>query len=140
MSRDQAQRDDRRYVSPMQWTIFGLIMATSLLALYRCGSISAKIDGYEALAYETLRRCEPVRDALGEEIGPALVGLQYGTSAAGKRSGAADWSIAVSGSRGRGTYTFEAFKTDGEWELQTGQLRVDGRVIDVVDCAKTETF
>jgi len=115
-------------------TSFVMAFVIALAIGSNCGRLSAKISGYEEVAFEPLKRCLLARSTLGEGIGVPMVGCQTGSTQTSVSSGSAIWKMSVAGTKARGTYKFSALKEDGRWVLRNAQLDVGERSIDIVTC------
>lgn len=119
-------------------SIFFVVILISLVSGTNCGRFAAKMSGYEEVVFGPLQSCELAQEALGEDIGVAVVGCQTGSTQTSANGGSAAWHMPVSGSKARGSYAFTATRdADGQWGLRGGFLTVDERTINVVSCIET---
>lgn len=138
-SQGKVARRSGRGAGAMFGSLFFFAIVTSLVFGTNCGRFAAKMSGYEEVVFGPLQSCGLVEEALGDDIGIAMVGCQTGTTQTSPGSGSAAWQMPVSGSKGRGSYGFTATKgSDGRWELRGGLLKVEDRVINVIQCTESK--
>ncbi len=94
---------------------------------------SCGMDGAETQVIQMIEACPSAVDTLGTGVS-AAPGLSCGNLETGGGSGYADWSFAVSGSKGRGTVSFVANESGGVWNVQYADLEVDGHTTNLVAC------
>ncbi|RVU41427.1 hypothetical protein EA187_18970 [Lujinxingia sediminis] len=133
------RRGDRGSGARGGWFV-AVAFVSALVFGSNCGRFSAKLSGYEEVVFGPLQTCGPVEELLGQDIGVPAVGCQTGSTQTSSGGGSAAWHMPVSGSKGRGSYSFTANKNaHGTWELRGGLLKVEERVIDVVRCVEMST-
>jgi hypothetical protein len=93
-----------------------------------------RLGGDQRAAINALRECPRARALLGDDPGPAWVGCMTGKSKSGCDTGTSRWQLPVSGDKGRGTYSFYATMTGGEWKLSAGTLEVGDETLDIAAC------
>jgi hypothetical protein len=91
----------------------------------------SSMDDSHQVALDALRNCPRAHAALGDDIDAAWFGLHTGESSTGGGFGNASWSFAVTGSRGRGDFWYNAQMQGGEWRIVNASLEVDGETIQV---------
>jgi hypothetical protein len=94
---------------------------------------SCGMSGAEEQVIQMIEACPSATRALGSDVS-AAPGMSCGNMETGGGSGYADWSFAVSGSRGRGSVSFVATERGGTWNVQNANLEVDGRTTNLVAC------
>jgi len=96
---------------------------------------AASCMGYNDLVMGRLRSCPQAQQLLGDDIGPAYVGMSCGNAETEGSFGRASWSMPVRGSNGRGTYQFAAEKRGSGWQMLSGQLTANGQTVDILSCS-----
>lgn len=96
-----------------------------------CPRACSSIDDSHQVALDELRRCPRAHVLLGRDIDAAWVGMHTGESSSGGSYGSAQWSFAVEGSSGRGTYSYSAVQRGGPWELTSATLVAGGQTVQV---------
>jgi len=91
-------------------------------------------SGYQDFVMGKLQACPHARALLGEDVGPSYVGIACGSSESGGGRDYAKWSVPVSGSKGRGTYSYYLDGQGSQWVMTQAQLDVGGQVIDIANC------
>jgi len=130
-SRGAARRGRRILIFGVS-AIFWLCFAAGFASPKAC----AMVGGPSALdeALETVRACNRAKEALGDDIGPALTGCTTGKSRTGGGTGSASWNTTIEGTKGKGSLSWSARKADGKWTVVRASLSVSGSSIDVLDC------
>jgi len=108
--------------------VLGVFAATPMLAT--CG-------GHDELVTEALLRCPRAKELLGDDAHPARLGMACGSTETSGGSGRASWKLPYTGSRDRGTVSFDAEKRGGEWMLLNAVLEVGDETIDLQACSGT---
>ena len=101
------------------------------MAVLFCPKMCATLDESHRVAMEELKGCARAREVLGEDLDAAWVGTSSGESSSGVNSGSASWSLTVSGSRGRGDYSFSAQKDVNGWHVTSATLIANGETISI---------
>jgi hypothetical protein len=107
--------------------VLGIFAATPVLAT--CG-------GHDELVTEALLRCPRAKELLGDDAHPARLGMACGSTETSGGLGKASWSMPYTGSRDRGTVSFDAEKRGGDWMLYRAVLEVGGETIDLLACSE----
>ncbi len=105
--------------------LLGVGAATPFLAT--CG-------GHDEEVTAALLRCPPAVALIGEDAHPARIGLACGSTKTSGSSGNASWNLPYTGSKGRGTVSFRAWKDRDVWELDSAVLDAGGESIDLLRC------
>lgn len=105
--------------------VLGVGAATPFLAT--CG-------GHDEEVTQALLRCPRAVELLGDDAHPAKLGLACGSTKTSGASGNASWNLPYTGSKGRGTVSFRAWKDRDVWELDAAVLEADGETIDLLRC------
>lgn len=109
-----------------------LIVVVCLLAMPFC----ATCGGHDEVVTELVTTCKRATDLLGEDAHPARMGVACGSTESSGGNGNASWALPYTGSRGRGTVSFDAIKRGGEWHVDRATLEVGDDAIDLVACAR----
>ena len=113
-----------------------LIVAAAPFAMPAFARFAGSSSGYQDLIMNKLQACPHARNLLGENAGPAIVGLAWGSSETeGGMHGHAQWRVPVSGSRGSGVYNYALELHGGQWQIMTAQLDVGGQLVDIGSCS-----
>lgn len=109
------------------------ILLTTLvpMAFIFCPRACSSIDDSHQVALDELRGCSRAQALLGTDIDAAWVGMHTGESSSGGSYGNAQWSFAVEGSSGRGTYSYNAVQRGGPWEITSATLVAGGQTVQV---------
>jgi hypothetical protein len=124
----------RRSRSPLRLLFMGptILLSTLLpMVFIFCPRACSSIDDSHQVALDELRRCPRAHVLLGRDIDAAWVGMHTGESSSGGSYGSAQWSFAVEGSSGRGTYSYSAVQRGGPWELMSATLVAGGQTVQV---------
>lgn len=105
--------------------VLGIFTVTPFLAT--CGD-------HSKLVTETVLRCPRAKELLGDDVHPARLGMACGSTETSGGTGQASWSTPYTGSRGRGTVSYDAEKHGGDWVLHRAVLEVGGEEIDLLAC------
>lgn len=92
-------------------------------------------SGYQDFVMGKLQACPHARALLGEDLGPSYIGMACGSSESGGGRDYAQWNVPVSGSLGRGTYSYYLDGHGNQWVMESAQLEVDGQIVDIASCA-----
>src|SRR5678816_1081143 len=95
----------------------------------------ATCGGHDEAVTAMVRKCPRAIALLGDDAHPARLGLACGSTETSGDSGHASWNLPYTGSRGRGTVSFTAMKSDDRWQVLRAALEVDDETIDLVACA-----
>ena len=104
-----------------------------LVALPYCASCGGHGDAVTVI----LKRCKRATDLLGDDAHPARLGCACGSTELSGGNGNASWSLAYTGSRDRGSVSYDAIKRGGEWIVDRATLEVGDEEIDLVACANS---
>jgi hypothetical protein len=114
--------------------ILGPLAFASLFVTPMCSAGLGKLAGYNEPVFAKLRECPLAVELLGDDIGFATFGCSTGSTESGGGGCDASWNYPVSGSKARGTYSFNASqRRSGAWHV-AGVLEVDDRRVDVGSC------
>jgi hypothetical protein len=102
-----------------------------LLAMPLCATCGDQHEAVTAL----VQKCKRATDLLGDHAHPARMGVACGNTEVSGGNGTASWSLPYTGSRGRGTVSFDAVKRGGEWYVDRAVLEIADESIDLVGCA-----
>jgi hypothetical protein len=91
-------------------------------------------SGYQDFVMGKLQACPHARALLGENVGPSYIGIACGSSESGGGRDFAQWSVPVSGSLGRGTYSYYLDGHGNQWVMESATLEVDGQMVDIATC------
>lgn len=108
--------------------VVGLCVFAMTPCLATCG-------GHDEAVTAVVRKCPRAIALLGDDAHPARLGLACGSTETSGDSGNASWNLPYTGSRGRGTVSFTAIKSDDAWQVLRAVLEVDDETIDLVACA-----
>lgn len=108
-----------------------IIVLICLVALPYCASCGGHGDAVTAI----LKRCKMATDLLGDDAHPARLGCACGSTELSGGNGTASWSVAYTGSRDRGSVSYDAVKRGGEWTVDRATLEVGDQEIDLIACA-----
>jgi hypothetical protein len=111
-----------------------LIVLAAPFALPVLSIAFGHMSGYQDVAMGKLQACPHARALLGEDVGPSFIGIACGSSESGGGNDFAQWTVPVSGSKGRGTYSYYLDGRGGGWTMQSGTLEVDGQIVDIASC------
>lgn len=101
-----------------------------------CGlPFCATCGGHDEAVTAAIRACPRAVELLGEDPGPSRIGLACGSTETSGGFGTASWNLPYSGSRQRGTVSFNAEKRGGDWKVLGAMLQVGGEEIDVLACS-----
>jgi hypothetical protein len=114
---------------------FFLTMAALVIGVPLMGRGCGSCMGYQDVVMDRLNGCPAAREVLGSPIKPALIGLSCGSAKTSGSTGRARWTMSVSGPKARGRYSFHVVKEGGPWRLVSGNLKAEGKNIDVGLCA-----
>lgn len=129
MSYDAAMRGLRAVLIGVPPVV--LLVLAILLALPFCATCGGQ---GEAVA-DLVKRCKRATELLGDDAHPARIGVACGQTETSGGNGNASWSFPYTGSRARGTVSYDAFKRGGVWTIDRATLEVGGETIDLVACA-----
>ena len=115
--------------------IIAIVVVAAPFALPAFSMFAGHSSGYQDFVMGKLQACPHARAALGEDVGPSYVGLAYGSSESGGGRDYANWTVPVSGSKGRGTYEYYLDGHGSQWVMTKAELDVDGQVIDILNCS-----
>jgi hypothetical protein len=102
-----------------------------LVALPYCASCGGHGDAVAAI----VKRCKRATELLGDDAHPARLGCACGSTELSGGNGNASWTLAYTGSRDRGSVSYDAIKRGGEWTVDRATLVVDDEEIDLIACA-----
>lgn len=88
------------------------------------------------LVKATVLQCPRARELIGDDAHPARIGYACGTTETEGNYGRASWHVPYTGSRGRGTVSYDASEHAGQWTLDRAILEIDGETIDLVACSQ----
>lgn len=112
-----------------------LIVIAAPFGLPAFAMFAGHSSGYQDFVMGKLQACPHARALLGEDAGPSYVGLACGSSETeGGMHGHAQWNVPVSGSIGRGTYSYALELHGGQWMMLQAQLEVGGQIVDIANC------
>jgi hypothetical protein len=114
-----------------------LVIVLLVFAPQTCARAAAGCMGYDDELVAAIESCPQAVDLLGDEIGPARVGLACGNSTTEGGSGNASWRMAFAGSRDRGSLTFDAEMHGGTWSLTRAVLHAGDHTVDLLACERT---
>jgi Cytochrome oxidase complex assembly protein 1 len=119
----------------LRYLVFGLppiviLILVCLMALPFCASCG---DHDEAVT-ELVRRCKRATMLLGDDPHPARMGVACGSTEVSGGNGHASWSTPYTGSRARGTVSYDAIKRGGNWSVDRASLEVGDETIDLIAC------
>lgn len=121
----------RRGVPKVLGSIGTLLLVAAFAAAV--GFLGPSSCGGDA-AIEAANACPAAVYELGSPIAHSPLGLGCGESETSGSSGWSEWTIPIAGTEKRGSYSFEAEMSGGQWTVLRAQVEVDGRVISVVPC------
>lgn len=107
-----------------------LLVVVILVAMPFC----ANCGGHSEAVTDLVKRCKRATDLLGDDAHPARIGVACGQTETSGGNGNASWTLPYTGSRDRGTVSFDAFKRGGVWTIDRATLEVAGETIDLVAC------
>lgn len=114
-----------------------LVVAAVVLGPQLFGRCAASCSGYDDALVQTVEHCPRARELLGDDIGPAVVGVSCGSTETGGGTGQASWRMSFSGTRGRGALHFDAEQHAGQWSVTRAWLDAEGEDIDLLACARS---
>ena len=109
-----------------------IIIVICLIGLPLCASCGDHDEAVTAI----VKRCKRATDLLGDDAHPARVGVACGSTEISGGNGNASWSLAYTGSRDRGTVSYDAIKRGGVWTVDRASLVVGDEEIDLIACAQ----
>ena len=112
-----------------------IIVVIGLVAMPYLASCGGHGDAVTAV----VKRCKRATDLLGDDAHPARIGCACGSTELSGGNGNASWSLAFTGSRDRGSVSYDAIKRGGEWVVDRATLEVGDEEIDLVACANGGT-
>ncbi|HWO17439.1 MAG TPA: cytochrome c oxidase assembly factor Coa1 family protein [Kofleriaceae bacterium] len=119
----------RRVLMGLPMTVLGV------LAIFAGMPMCATCGGHGEVVTEAVRACPRAVELLGDDPSPARLGVACGSTQTSGGLGTASWHLPYSGSRARGTVSFDAEKRGGDWRLLTAELEVGGETIDLLTCS-----
>lgn len=122
--------------------ILGALIVAIVFGTPLIGIGSGACMGYYPGVMDRLKSCDKAGELLGEDIGVSYYGLSCGFAKSEGGYGRVTWKFPVSGSRGRGTYSFYLERHGGGWQMLRGSLEAGDRELNVTGCAyvKRDTF
>lgn len=120
----------RRVLTALPGTV--LVVLAVLCGMPFC----ATCGGHDEAVTAAIRACPRAVELLGEDPGPSRIGLACGSTETSGGFGTASWNLPYSGSRQRGTVSFNAEKRGGDWKVLGATLEVDGEELDVLACSR----
>src|SRR5690349_12656833 len=106
-----------------------------LLVVFAVSPFLATCGGHDEVVTAAVLRCPRAVELLGEDAHPVRLGIACGSTKSSGNSGVARWGLPYTGSRGRGTVSFDAEKWGDEWQLHRAELEMDGESIDILACS-----
>jgi Cytochrome oxidase complex assembly protein 1 len=110
-----------------------LLVVLILLAMPFC----ATCGGHSEAVTDLVKRCKRATELLGDDAHPARMGVACGQTETSGGNGHASWNLPYTGSRDRGTVSFDAIKRGGMWTIDRAALEVGSETIDLIACVGT---
>lgn len=126
------QKSGRKLVGSIASTVLIVVGVVFGMPFFGLGASSCM--GYNDVVMSRLRACPQAQQVLGDDIGPAYVGMSCGSAETEGAFGRASWSMPVRGTKARGTYQFAVEKRGGGWQMLSGSLSAGGQVVDIASC------
>jgi len=122
-------------VGRLRKALVGIPIVVLVVALlFAATPFMATCGGHDEEVTAVLLRCPRAVELIGDDAHPAKLGLACGSTKTSGDSGTAGWDLPYTGSKGRGTVSFRAWKDRGEWEIGTAVLEAGGETIDLLLC------
>lgn len=106
-----------------------------LLVVFAASPWLATCGGHDEVVTAAVLKCPRAVELLGADAHPVRLGIACGSTKSSGNSGVARWGLPYTGSRGRGTVSFDAEKWGDDWQLHRAELEVDGESIDILACS-----
>ncbi len=122
--------------------IFGILLMVIIFGTPLIGIGTGACMGYYPGVIDKLRSCHKAGEMLGDDIGVSYYGLSCGFAKSEGGYGRVTWKLPVSGSEGRGTFSFYLERHGAGWKMLQGSLEAGERELNVIRCSyvKRDTF
>lgn len=105
------------------------------LAVFAATPFLATCGGHDEVVTAAVLNCPRAVELLGTDAHPIRLGMACGSTKVSGASGLARWELPYTGSRGRGTVSFDAEKRAGNWLLHHAVLELGGESVDILACS-----